>query len=139
MDTMGTLITRLITLSLMLIFLQACAFEHGPELRVTIINNSKSDVLVDEYFCCDSNQIIRDINWYCKSRLDTTSYPRVIKHGRSTVMNTRMKASESLLVVNIDSIKVNCKSLGKAPIKNWVQILVQDVAIKNKRCNFVIK
>ncbi|MBD1367477.1 hypothetical protein IDJ77_26945 [Mucilaginibacter sp. ZT4R22] len=132
---------KALTTILILWLCQSCVFEHSPDLQVTIINNTKSDFLIDEYECCDTNIAGRNIRWFCEpdSEFDGTSYPKIIKSGQTGIMNTRMKAAESILVINADSLRANCRSAGLTAESSWMQILSQDVDAAEKRCTIIIK
>ncbi|WP_147322044.1 hypothetical protein [Mucilaginibacter conchicola] len=124
---------------LLLLLLQSCLLETPPELKVTIVNNSPSDVLVSEYTCCDTAFIECEAQMLCEHALDTAFYPRVIKRGASEVLNTKMKAAVSIYAINLDSLKKYCGSTETIADKPWMKIFSNDVDKKAKSSHIEIK
>lgn len=112
------------------IYLQSC---HYSDLKVKIVNHSKSDMYVDGldvYDDKDSRFVMMNVRMYCSHDTGSNYFPRVLKSGDSTLMRDKLgSAIYRIVSINVDSLNAYCNRGDTIDVTNrsWVRKLKEDV------------
>jgi hypothetical protein len=134
-------ILKKITIFFLFIHLQSCVIDKA-DLRISILNLSKSKVYVGELYGCDSCTIQQDFKMHCSCRnCDPPMLPVLNSKDSIQLAGKFMSNRIKIYSINADSLDEYCNQSYKGNIVNkpWVKILSGNVDMDNKTCTIVIK
>jgi hypothetical protein len=131
-----------ISVLFLLILSQNCVFHKSP-LQLKIINKSNDRIYIGPILSsCDSCDRERDVRSECTYKNSNQRMIRVLNANDSIELVDKLLLDKiRIYAIKADSLDRYCAigATGNITNKNWVQILVGNVDIKNKTCSIIIE